>query len=70
MDDDLARHEGVKADLRRRGLSFSAVARQLGVNGTTVSLVSRGRNRSRRIERALAIVLETTPEHLFPERYP
>ncbi len=64
-----ARHERLKFELRLRGQSLASVARQLDVTQSTVSMVSKGKNRSRRIERALANALETTPEQLFPDRY-
>lgn len=64
-----AKHEFLKTALRLHGTSMAEVARQLGVTHTTVSLVSKGKNRSRRVEMALASSIGTTPEVLFPDRY-
>jgi lambda repressor-like predicted transcriptional regulator len=35
-----------------------------------MSLVGLGKHRSRRIESAIAQALETSPEQLWPDRYP
>ena len=64
IDEAHASHERLKAELRIRGTSLAQIARDLGVTNTTVSLVALGKQRSRRVERALA----TTPAGLFPER--
>ena len=70
LDDREVRHERLKFQLRLKGRSLASIARQLGVSVSTVSLVSKGKNRSVRIERALAEALASTPEQLFPDRYP
>lgn len=62
-------HEWRKAELRRRGTTIAQVARDLGITQGSLSLVSTGRHRSKRIERALADALGMTPETLFPDRY-
>ena len=62
-------HERLKAELRIRGTSLAQIARDLGVSETSMSLVGRGKHRSRRIERAIAEALGTSPEELYPERY-
>lgn len=55
--------------LRLAGSSLSQIARDLGVRPTTVTSVSQGMRRSRRIEDKIASVLATEPEKLWPERY-
>ena len=70
MSVDLSRHEQVKLRLREKGSSLTKVANHLGIEQPTVTVVSQGYRRSRRIEAELARVLGTTPQKLFPERYP
>ena len=53
--------------LRLVGSSLSQVARDLGVRPTTVTSVSQGLRRSRRIEGRIAEVLTTAPAQLWPE---
>ncbi|WP_136685472.1 helix-turn-helix domain-containing protein [Falsirhodobacter xinxiangensis] len=62
-------HERLKAELRIRGTSLAQIGRELGISGSSMSLVGLGKHRSRRIERAIADALGTTPEELYPERY-
>ena len=69
IDEARASHERLKAELRIRGTSLAQIARDLGVTNTTVSLVALGKQRSQRVERALADAMTTTPADLFPERY-
>lgn len=69
MHPRLKRHEQVKMRLRLAGSSLADVARELGVASTTVTLVSQGTKRSRRIEAVIAAKLQTTPQHLWPDRY-
>ena len=66
---DLEIHEQVKCDLRTRQSSLAKLSRELGVSCGAMSLVSCGLKRSRRIERAIAEKLSTTPEALYPNRY-
>ncbi len=66
---DEKRHARIKAALQLKGRSLSAVARDLNVTPTTVSTVSRGFRRSRRIETKIAAELGCTAEDLWPERY-
>jgi Ner family transcriptional regulator len=68
MIDD-KRHASIKSALRLKHLTLSDIARSLGVTPSTVSIVSRGFRRSRRIEAAIASALGFTPEELWPERY-
>jgi Ner family transcriptional regulator len=65
----LKHHEQIKLRLRLVGSSLSAVARELDVAATTVTCVSQGYRRSRRIEAAIAAKLKIRPEELWPERY-
>lgn len=68
MIDD-KRHARIKAALQLRGRSLSSVARDLSVTPTTVSIVSRGFRKSRRIESKIASELGCKAEELWPERY-
>lgn len=68
MDDEYC-HEMVRARLRLARTSFSNIARELGITPASVSLVSQGRRRSRKVERTIADKLGTTPEKIWPERY-
>lgn len=61
--------EDIKAELRKKSSSISKIARALRVHPSSVSKVIR-RKRSRRIEQAVANTLSTTPEALWPDRYP
>ena len=63
-------HERLKAELRIRGTSLAKISRDLGISGTSMSLVGLGKHRSKRVERAIAEALGTTPEQLYPDRYP
>jgi len=63
-------HERIKGALRLRGTSFADVARHLDVKPTTVTVVSKGLRRSRRIERAIADALGLDLETVWPTRYP
>lgn len=56
--------------LRLAGSSLAEVARELSVAGTTVTSVSQGYRRSRRIESAIATKLGVQPGSLWPDRYP
>jgi Ner family transcriptional regulator len=66
---DEKRHARIKAALQLKGRSLSAVARDLNVTPTTVSTVSRGFRRSRRVESKIATELGCNAEDLWPERY-
>lgn len=55
--------------LRLAGSSLAKVARELGVQPTTVTSVCQGYRRSRRIEDLIAAKLSTTPAKLWPDRY-
>lgn len=68
MVDD-KQHARIKAALSLRGRSLSDVARELDVAPTTVSIVSRGFRRSRRIEAAIAGELGLLPAQIWPDRY-
>jgi len=68
MIDD-RQHARIKGALALRGLTLSSIARDLGVAPGTVSIVSRGFRRSRRIESAIAMALGCSPAELWPERY-
>lgn len=62
-------HERLKMELRLRGSSLTQIAFAMGVHPGSVTAVSQGLRRSRRIERALAAAVDKTPAELFPGRY-
>ena len=66
----LEQHERIKMQLRVAGSSLAEVARELGVAGSTVTSVSQGYRRSRRIESAIADKLGVALDSLWPDRYP
>lgn len=68
MIDD-RRHADIKSALRLKRLTLSDIARSLAVTPGTVSIVSRGFRRSRRIETAIANALSCRPQDLWPDRY-
>lgn len=68
MVDD-KRHARIKSALRLKHLTLSDIARSLNVTPGTVSIVSRGFRRSRRIEHAIAEALGFSAEELWPDRY-
>lgn len=68
MRREIKRHERIKMELRLAGSSLSQIARELGVQASTVASVSRGNCRSRRIEAAISSKLGVTPERLWPDR--
>ncbi len=65
----LRQHEQIKRQLRQHGSSLAEIARELSVARTTVTSVSQGYRRSRRIEAAIAAKLGRTPQQLWPDRY-
>jgi len=69
LSEQKQRHTQIKYALNMRGSSLAQVANFLGLSQSTVTQVSQGRGRSRRVESALASALGTTPEQLFPDRY-
>lgn len=66
---NLDAHERLRAELHIRGTSLARIARELGVSDAALTLVGKGGNLSRRIEKALARAVGITPEALFPDRY-
>ncbi|RZJ19393.1 MAG: hypothetical protein EON91_01525 [Brevundimonas sp.] len=68
MIDD-KRHARIKSALGLKGLTLSDIARSLDVTPSTVSIVSRGHRRSRRIEQAIADALGSSPAQIWPNRY-
>lgn len=67
---DLERHAFIKARLEIAGWSLSALGKSIGVAQSSVSTVSQGYRRSHKIQSAIAEKLGTTPEKLWPDRYP
>nr|WP_294810195.1 helix-turn-helix domain-containing protein [uncultured Sphingomonas sp.] len=66
---DEKRHAWIKGALALRGATLSSIAREINVAPGTVSIVSRGYRRSRRIEKAIADALDLAPAELWPSRY-
>lgn len=60
--------EQIKANLRVKGTSLAAIARELGASVAAVSQTVLGA-RSHRIEEAIAAKLEVSVEEAFPARY-
>lgn len=60
--------ELIKANLRIKGSSLAAIARELGVTTVTVSKTVMGA-RSKRIERRVAEILDLPLREVFPSRY-
>lgn len=69
MQADVEKHEKIKMLLRLAGSSLSQIARELSVAPTTVTTVSQGYRRSKRIETAIAAKLGLDPSELWRERY-
>lgn len=65
----LRQHERIKMALRLKGSSLADIARELKVTPTTVTIVSQGMRRSRRIEAAIAARLNVPLARLWPDRY-
>lgn len=55
-----------KAELLRKGLTMSAVARQLEVSANHVALVVAGKRRSPRVEQAIADAIGIPVRKVFP----
>lgn len=70
MQIDDKRHSQIKSALGLKGLTLSDIARGLDVTPSTVSIVSRGFRRSRRVESAIAEALGLTCSELWPDRQP
>ncbi|WP_420351324.1 helix-turn-helix domain-containing protein [Paenirhodobacter sp.] len=66
---NIEQHEYRKARLRVAGSSLSAIARELGLSHTSVTIVSQGYRRSARIEAAIAKALGEKPSVTFPDRH-
>ena len=67
---DEEQHARIKAALALRGITLSSIAKDLRVKPTTVTIVSKGHRRSRRIEEALATAVGSTAAQIWPDRYP
>jgi len=66
---DKAKHATIRAALIECGSGISALARELSVAPSTVTVVSQGYRRSKRIEAAIAHKLGKEPFEIWPERY-
>ena len=67
MRSELRRHEELKCMLRLVGSSLSEISSDLGVSPAAVSYVSQRRNRSARIETAIARKLNRPVQEVFPD---
>ena len=65
---DRQKHAKIRYLLAMAGLSFSDIAATLGVSPSTVSAVSLGRSRSRRIEMEISMRIGVPEPELWPER--
>ena len=66
---DLEFHERLKCQLRLAGSSMANISRSLGISQSSVTVVSQGYRRSRRIEAEIARQLGTSAEKLFADCY-
>lgn len=57
----------IKVNLLRKGISFRAIARQIGVSHNAVALVANHKLMSRRIMEAIAQALDLDVFTVFPE---
>jgi lambda repressor-like predicted transcriptional regulator len=64
-----ANHERIKYKLRMQGYSLTDVSRILEVSKPTLTLISLGQQRSRRVESGLASILGEKLSEAFPDRY-
>lgn len=69
MCPDIETHEIVKARLRIAGTSLSAIARELSVSHSTVTIVSQGHRKSARIQEMIASKIGVEPQDIWPDRY-
>lgn len=69
MPSDDRNHQWIKIALKKRRTSLSSIARELGVQPSTVCMVSRGAGASKRIESAIAMAIGYSPEEIWPDRY-
>ena len=65
----IEQHDHIKWLLRTQGSSLADIARQLGVQPSAVTVVSKGQGRSRRIEQAIAKATGLSPSQLWPQHY-
>ena len=62
-------HDHIKWLLRTQGSSLADIARLLDVQPSAVTVVSKGRGRSRRIEEAIAEATGLKLAQLWPQHY-
>lgn len=62
-------HVYIKWLLRMRGTSLASIARSLEVKPSAVTIVSKGRGRSKRIEAAIAEATGLSLDQLWPDNY-
>ena len=64
--DNVDRADWIKLELRDRGLTVRALARELGVTSGLVSDVLAGRRSSPRVRAAVAVICGVDAENLWP----
>ena len=68
---DLDLHDDVRYRLKKRGVTLSQIARELGKSPSTVAAVSQGRVKSHAIQQAICRHLGLDhPSEIWPDRYP
>jgi hypothetical protein len=60
------RHQLILLSVKGQGKTFAGVARQIGCTPAMVTMVSQGRRKSRRVQKALARVCGRPVADLFP----
>ncbi|TDS94889.1 helix-turn-helix domain-containing protein [Pelagimonas phthalicica] len=68
---DLELHEDVRYQLKKRGVTLSQIARELGKSPSTITAVSQGRVKSHMVQEAICRHLgKSHPSEIWPDRYP
>ena len=62
------RHNLIKVELAKRGYTLAMTARKLGVTPQTMQNVTRGTNKSRRVEDFISTIIDRRPEDLWDHR--
>lgn len=60
----------IKALIHARGATLTLIAEKAGVSLSTVSLVVKGKTKSRRIANAIALIVQKPVDQLWPGKYP
>ncbi|MCK0121069.1 helix-turn-helix domain-containing protein [Loktanella sp. F6476L] len=65
----LRRHELIKSQLKLSGSSLAELGRELELKSETMTTVSKGRGKSRRVQLHIAKALGLEPSTLWPEAF-